>query len=304
MEFSWGLIYLLDTILKGFQYGWIILISLLIIIIFLSIKRKSIKHYKQIIAILILVSVFIIFTSRLWGPKFYTNIINTQINNKESMIEEKLEKKYNKNFTFLSKGKTKITDPYAGSTLGQDITYDYSVTYKFKDDDGVIAIVEYKKDSGWDYYQVKRAEYDIEQAIYSYAKKIGIQDEFYVKELNRFESINDSKLDLPPIDDFINREMGISDSLLFVMPKEIKNSKSFIFKALETILTGKQRLTVCEYVVAEDEYKKITNYYESDKVKNNIVEDLDYDMDKKNIIKYQYYDYSAYKQKSNKTTNF
>lgn len=304
MEFSWGVIYLLDTILKGFQYGWIILISLLIIIIFLSIKRKSIKHYKQIIAILILGFVFILFTSRLWGPKFYTNIINIQINNKESMIEEKLEKKYNKNFTFLSKGKTKITDPYSGSSLGQDITYDYSVTYKFKDDDGVIAIVEYKKDSGWDYYQVKRSEYDIEQAIYSYSKKIGIQDEFYVKELNRFESIKESKLDLPPIDDFINREMGISDSLLFVMPKEIKNSKNFIFQALETILTGNQSLTVYEYVITEDEYKRITNYYESDIVRKNIVESLDYDMNKKNIIKYQFYDYSAYKQKSNKTTNF
>ena len=122
--------------------------------------------------------------------------------------------------------------------------------------------------------------------------------------MSRFESIKDSKLDLPPIDDFINREMGISDYLLFVMPKEINNSKNFIFQALETILTGNQRLTVCEYMVTADEYKKITNYYESDKVKNNIVEDLDYDMDKKNIIKYQYYDYSAYKQKSNKTTNF
>ena len=47
-----------------------------------------------------------------------------------------------------------------------------------------------------------------------------------------------------------------------------------------------------EYIVTEDEYKKVINYYESEKVKNGI-EGIDYEgefkFDKNEIINLKYY---------------
>ena len=62
-----------------------------------------------------------------------------------------------------------VTEEYAGNALGQNIDSDYSVKYIFKDDDGVFAIVEYKKNYAHDWYEAKRNKYEIEQSIYDYA---------------------------------------------------------------------------------------------------------------------------------------
>ena len=213
MNLIWIPFIIFDTILKGFLYGWMIIVPLLIIITVLGIKEKKIYIF------LIFVLFSILLTSRLWGPKLYINTISNQIENKESLIEEKLEKKYNRNFTLLSKEKAKETG--TSDALFQDIRDDYSAIYKFTDDDGVVAIVEYKINLAWDYYQVKRDEYDIEQSIYNYAKNIGLEKKLYIKELNRDEYFYRSKLESIPKSDYIDT-MKDSD-LLFVMTKEIDN---------------------------------------------------------------------------------
>ena len=282
MNLIWIPFIIFDTILKGFLYGWMIIVPLLIIITVLGIKGKKIYIF------LIFVLFSILLTSRIWGPKLYINTISNQIENKESLIEEKLEKKYNRNFTLLSKEKTKETG--TSDALFQDIRDDYSAIYKFTDDDGVVAIVKYKIDIAWDYYQVKRAEYDIEQAIYNYAKNNGIKDEFYIKELNAGELTRSSSIDSEPKNDYINT-MSDSD-LLFIMPKKIDNSEEFISNAIKSILTEYKYHDIYEYIVNENEYKKIKSYYESDSIKNNLSDSQEkdrYDIDRNNIINYKNY---------------
>ena len=282
MNLIWIPFIIFDTILKGFLYGWMIIVPLLIIITVLGIKEKKIYIF------LIFVLFSILLTSRLWGPKLYINTISNQIENKESLIEEKLEKKYNRNFTLLSKEKAKETG--TSDALFQDIRDDYSAIYKFTDDDGVVAIVEYKINLAWDYYQVKRDEYDIEQSIYNYAKNIGLEKKLYIKELNRDEYFYRSKLESIPKSDYIDT-MKDSD-LLFVMTKEIDNSEEFISNALKSAFGEYEYHWIYEYIVTESEYQKIKNYYESDRIKNYLSDSQEkdrYDIDKNSIINYKNY---------------
>ena len=137
MEIFLRIILCMDVIMKSFIYGWVILIPLIVIIIGLIIKMKRIKNSSNfdkiklnigyiIIGVLCCSLLCMMSTSRMWGPNFYKYIIGFSINGKQIEIEEKLEKKYNKNFTFIEQDEIKITD-YAGNTLGQNKNGDDSI---------------------------------------------------------------------------------------------------------------------------------------------------------------------------------
>lgn len=49
-----------------------------------------------------------------------------------------------------------------------------------------------------DYYESKRSKYDIEKSIYEYAKKMGVNEEFYVFITLPFEKIIYSGIDKSP----------------------------------------------------------------------------------------------------------
>lgn len=297
----WGVVGLLDTILKAFQYGWIIVVPIILIIIILTITRKKIKNFTIIITILSISLFVLIFSSRIWGPTLYGFIIKTQIGNKEEFIETQLEKKYNRDFTFVSKDDM-VVEEDSGSSLGQDIDYDYSMIYRFKDEDGVMAIVCYKKNSGWDYYEVKRSKYDLEKSIYDYVEENGMKDEFYVVVTTNFESLQSSKLDEKrheqTIEDGGFRKYRITDemehdAIIFISTKKINNIEKLLSNiTIQSYLDYFKHITVQEYVVTENEYKKVVDYYESEKVKNGL-NGMDYEgkyeFDKNNIIDFKNY---------------
>lgn len=278
---------LIDTILKGFQYGWFFIVPIILFIIILMYKRRNSKKYPLIIKLLIGFIILILLTSRMWGPNFYKYIIGFQIGNKEILIEEKLEQKYNKNFTFISKEKIKLDNKNAGDTLGQDVNDDYSITYRFKDDDGVIAIVKYKKNCGYDYYESKRSKYDLEKSIYDYANKIGFDEEFYVFVTSPYYFIRPSDINgLPNSTEIYYRVISL------ILPKRINGTEELMINALKNLSEIGDFAYIHEYIVTEDEYKKVINYYESEKVKNGI-EGIDYEgefkFDKNEIINLKYY---------------
>ena len=275
MNFLYFIAGFLDTISKGFKYGGIFVLPIILVLIILIIKRKKNKKYTLSIALLSFVLLMILLTSRSWGPVFYKNIIKTSIDNKQDLIEEKLEKKYNKNFTFVSKGNVEYRDNYLGSNvLGGDIDNDYVVKYKFKDDDGVIAIVKYQKNYASDFYESKRSRYELEKSVYEYAKKIGLKNDFYVFVESPSELINNSELDKSPRKYFIFEKRDHSRIKLY-STKKIENCDEFMYNALKEYKIEKYS-TVSEYVVTEEEYKKIVDYYESETVKSGI-EGKDYE---------------------------
>ena len=278
-----------DTIIKAFEYGYVILIPMILIITFFSIKKAKLKKRKirkipnhdsselmrlsNIVNALIIIVVLLVFTSRIWGPPLYKHIIAFSIANQESEIEEKLEKKYNRNFTFVSKDDI-ITEPDSGDVLGQDINNDYSIIYRFADDDGVIAIVEYKKNISFDHYESKRSKYEIEKSIYDYALQTGFYNEFYVFLTSPYEY---SRLDEEKSDNFIlsfiSEERNL-DCIEFILTNQSEKNKTFIKSALKSI---HMHFDVYEYIVTEKEFKRAVNFYESSEVKNGI-EGKDYDI--------------------------
>ncbi len=297
----WGVAGLLDTILKAFEYGWFIVVPIILAIIILIIIRKKIKKFSLVITILSILLFVLIFSSRIWGPTLYGFIIKPQIGNKENFIESQLEKKYNRDFTFVSKDDM-VVEEDSGSGLGQDIDYDYSMIYRFKDEDGVIAIVRYKKDSGWDYYEVKRSKYDIEKSIYDYAEENGIKDEFYVIATTNFESIQSSKLNEKRHEQTITddgfRKYRITDemeqdTITFISTKKINDIEKLLSNiTVQSYLSYFKHINIQEYVVTENEYKKVVDYYESEKVKNGL-DGMDYEgkyeFNKNNVIDYKRY---------------
>ena len=276
----WLLFGFFDTIIKAFQYGYVILVPMILIIIFYSNKKSKIKNISNhdtselmrlsnIVNDLIIIVVLLVFTSRIWGPPLYKHIIAFSIANQESEIEEKLEKKYNRNFTFVSKDDI-IMEPDSGNGFGQDINNDYSIIYRFADDDGVIAIIEYKKNSSFDHYVSKRSKYEIEKSIYDYALQTGFNNEFYVFLTSPYESITYSRLDGEKSDNFIlsfiSEERNL-DCIEFILTNQSEENKTFIKSALKSI---HMHFDVYEYIVTEKEYKRAINFYESSEVKNGI----------------------------------
>ena len=255
----WYIIGLIDTLIKGLEYGAIIIIPLLIVIWIIS--KKKVNNYKTIRKIILGAIVVLLLSSRIWGPSFFKIQIGLILENQTKLVEDRLEKKYNKNFTFVTKSKTKLSDKYAGSILGQNILYDYKVTYTFKDDDGVPAIVEMKLGDGYDYYQLRRTEYDIEQTVYNYARVTNITDEFYVKCVNYYETIKSSRLSDEANDDFMDKEM--SSSNIYFVTTNTNTSGQIVSRALFQKYPTSKRIGTYEYVVSKDEYQNFKDYYDN-----------------------------------------
>lgn len=269
----------IDTIVKGFLYGWSFIVPAMLILIFLIYKNKKTSNpsFKKIIKALLVFIGLALITSRVWGPSYYKNIIRFSICNKENLIKDKLEKKYNKNFTYVSQEGIEVAED-AGNILGQNINWDYSVMYRFKDDDGVIALVKYIKNSGYDYYEFKREKYDFSKQMHDYADAFGYNGEFYV-----FLQTPSALISSSSIDETLN-ENEILDKrknygILFIIPDNSDSSKfngSFIYNASKKFFGDDNYVDVYEYIVTENEYKRAISYYESEQVKNGI-EDKDYD---------------------------
>lgn len=293
----WYVIGFFDNVIKLFQYAWFIMVPV-IIIIFLLIKKKKMdkNNYKDakkisvIIKCLIIFVIVCLFTVRIWGPNFYKIIISLSICNKEKIVEKKLEDKYGKNFNYISQDRI-LVEKYAGDTLGQDINNDYSVRYYFKDDDGVIAIVNYKKNYQSDYYESKRSKYEIEKKVYDYAKEIGFNNKFYVYVESSSELINYSNLNDKIKSNSILDEK-YHDRIIFILTKKSDDNKVFIVTILKRILGNNSNFYVHEHVVTDSEYERAVNFYNSISSKNGIA-DSDYeeyfDFKKENQKEFKYY---------------
>ena len=280
----WYVIMLIDMITKFFSYAWFVICPILFIIFILFIKKKSIKNelfydsgkvFKINLKITALIAIlFISFcTVRLWGPTFYKGVIGMFICGRENDVEYLLEKKYDKNFTFISKSKI-VTDEFAADTLGQDVNNDYHVNYVFKDDDGVYAIVEYKKNIKFDWYESKRSKYQLENTIYEYAKKNNFNKRFYVYVESTYELINYSDLTMSA-SKTAKSYKEYHDRIIFIVTEENDEYKNMIKSALKNTL-GLGNMYVQEYIVSEEEYKKAVSFYE-DNNKMAGIADEDYD---------------------------
>lgn len=268
-----------NNIIKLFQYAWIVIIPIILIIIFLLTKKKKIdqnnikqlKIISNIIKCLIIFIIVSVFTVRGWGPNFYKKIISFSICNKEKIVERKLEEKYKKNFNYISQSEIIIEDG-AGSSLELDITIDYSVRYIFKDDEGVIAIVDYQKGYKKDYYESKRSKYEVENLIYDYAKKVNFDKTFYVYLESSYELSNCSELNEKSINDFIKAD-SYHDGIQFILTESSEENQDFIVSAIKAILDRTEYddyLDVNEHIVTEEEYRRAVNFYNSRFLQNGI----------------------------------
>lgn len=277
---------IVDAIFKSFLCSWPILVPFLLIIMFLIINKKKLKKevgcdnsklimLSNSIKALVIILVLMIVTNRVWGPYLYKYILSLSLSNKQVEIEEKLEKKYNRNFTFVSKDELNVYD-YDGFLEKPR----FSTIYRFKDDDGVIAIVDYGKKSGYDYYESKRSKYEIEQSVYNYARKVNFDAEFYVFVDSPYQLIDYSSLNKKVSDDFVNDfilEKRESVSIQFISYTISDKKQKFILSFLKSNYNNNIDYSIVDYEVRIDDYKKIVNYYESDKIKNGI-EGKDYEL--------------------------
>ena len=294
----WYIIGFFDNIIKLFQYAWFIIVPVITILIFLLIKKKNmdksnikkIKIISIIIKILILSVIVCLFTIRAWGPNLYKVVISFSICNKEKYIEKKLEDKYGKNFNYVSQDKI-VIEEYSDNALGQDINGDYSVRYYFKDDDGVFAIVNYKKNYQSDYYESKRSKYEIEKKVYDYAKEIGFNKKFYVYVESFSELINDSNLNDKVKSNYILDEK-YHDRIIFILTEKSDENKVFIVTILKRILGNNNNFYVHEHVVTDSEYERAVKFYNSVSSKNGIAgSDYEeyFDFKKENQKEFKYY---------------
>ena len=295
----WLVLAFIDNFYKLFQYAWFIFIPIIILVIFLLIKKSKLNKAKKInkyeidkisksIKYLVVFCVIALFSVRVWGPHFYKIVISLSISGKQNVIEEKLEKKYGRNFTYVSQDRIYL-EKDSGRTLGQNVIYDYSVIYYFKDDDGVVAIVYYKKDYHIDYYETKRSKYDIEQAVYDYAKEVNFDKEFYVYVESRYAFNDDAELDGKPSDNFILDER-LHDYVHFVLTEDSEENKTFIIDALSRVYPSKNYVSVYEHVVSKSEYDEAVKFYDSMDYKHELNgEEYEEDFDYSDNVIYKYY---------------
>ena len=182
-------------------------------------------------------------------------------------------------------------EEYAGDTLGQDINDDYFVRYYFKDDDGVIAIVKYKKNYQSDYYESKRSKYEIEKEVYDYAKEIGFNKKFYVYVESSSELINNSNLNDKIGNNYLIDEK-LHDGIVFILTEQSNDNQIFIVSILKRILGNNSNFYVHEHVVTDNEYERAVNFYNSISLKKGIA-DSDYkeyfDFKEENQKEFKYY---------------
>lgn len=294
----WIIVAFIDNIIKLFQYAWFIVVPIILLIIFLFIKKiklkkKGSKNFKSLSITLICLIAFLIIsllTVRIWGPIIYKNIIRFSITNKEKIVEKKLEEKYKRKFSYISQGPI-IVDENSGDTLGQDINGDYSVRYIFKDEDGVPAIVEYKKNYQSDYYESKRSKYDIEKYIYDYAKKVKFDKEFYIYVESPYELISNSNLNEKNTKNFILEKRNY-DRIIFILTDYSEDNQKFITSALKDIYKTKNYVYVHEHVVNKKEFENAVNFYnyinKQDKIASSDY-DESYIFNKDNQINFKHY---------------
>lgn len=287
----WLVLAFIDNFYKLFQYAWFIFIPIIVLVIFLLIKKAKLNKVKKvnkyeidkiskIIKYLVVFWIISLFSVRIWGPHFYKIVISLSISGKQNAIEEKLEKKYGRNFTYVSQDRIYL-EKDSGRVLGQNVIYDYSVIYYFKDDDGVVAIVYYKKDYHIDYYETKRSKYDIEQAVYDYAKEVNFDKDFYVYVDSRYAFNDDAELEGKPSDNFILDER-LHDRVHFVLTEEDEENKTFIIDALSRVYPSNNYVIVYEYVVSKAEYDEAVKFYDS----------MDYKHGRNGDEYEEYFDYS------------
>lgn len=285
---------IIDSIIKIFQYAGFIFVPVILFIIFFLIRIKKLDNTKKkksliIVYCLIIFLLVAIITVRIWGPSFYKIIISSSISGKEIIIEQKLEEKYGRNFNFISQDSIFIEEN-AGNTLGQDINNDYSVKYYFKDDDGVTAIIKYKKNNQSDYYESKRSKYEIEKRVYNYAKEVNFEKKFLVYVESPYESINNSDLNAKAKNDIIRE--GKHNHIIFILTESSDENQEFIVSALKDIFNKDDYFYVQEYVVTEDEYERANIFYGSISSKNGIA-NYDYEehfnFNENNQLHFKYY---------------
>ena len=295
---AWYIIGLLDNIGKCFKYAWFFFIPVILGIIFLIIIKK--KKYKDdaikskiistIITILIILMIIGILTVRSWGPNYHKKSIKEDICGKEELVEQKLEAKYGKNFNYVSQSDI-IMEKYAGSALLEDIDNDYTVKYTFKDDDGVLAIVEYKKKRQSDFYESKRSKYDIEQKIYNYAKQVGFNKKFYVYLESPSELISDSNLN-EKVEYTTKFKKYSRNRIIFILTEKSYENRRFIIPALKEFVDTDDIFYVQEYILTENEYERAVNFYNSISSMNGIAS-IDYkesfDFDDESKLDFSYY---------------
>lgn len=275
----WLIVGYIDQLLKLFQYAGIIFIPivlLIVVLIILSIwAKKNKKGNKKILSILkvtiiglLMVVIVSSLTVRSWGPSFYKQIIKHYICGKGNYIEEQLEKKYRTNFTYISESKIYMSKD-SGSVIGQYVERDYWVIYEFKDDDGVIAHVKYEKAWNIESYESNRTQYEIEQAIYDYAKENNFNKEFYVNATSQYDyksSIYDhnSKLNY--------HRYG---HLYFLFTEQSEENKNFIKAVIKHIYGDDSYISATECVLTKENYDHAVSIYEDRKKYDDIVPDTD-----------------------------
>ncbi len=275
----WGFTIFIDTIMKAFQYGKLILLPLIILIIVLLIVMlkakpdiKGKKVLRIIWVILVIVTITLIFTSRIWGPKLFVGEIALDVANQEKELEKKLEEKYNKNFTFVSKSDVILVDKYSGNSLGQDVSNDYAVYYVFKDDEGVFCTVMNKKRYTSDWYQYNLARYNIIQELEKALKKEGLKQKHYLYLAPEGKMIADKKIDEPEISNYEYPDIKTHMTFHLVLTKENKKSEEIVEKALKDTF-DKAFCQINEFVVSDEELEKIKEYYESAALEGTNVEE-------------------------------
>ena len=287
------IIIILDSIAKLFYYLWFIIIPLSITIILLfikkykiknnlmdeEIKRRKTKKLKIIISVLSVILINIIAFSPFFGYKIYKYIMFFSIGNKENVIEKKLENKYGKNFTFISKSKIYDREPGIGEF---DLSSNYEVDYYFKDDDGVLAEVTYHKKYAYDYYKAERSDYEIEQKIYNYAKQNNFNEKFYVL-VNTNSYDNEDDLNKKSDNNYIQNKVYSFD-IQFILTKKSNKNIEFIESALNNITNYEKMIDIEEYIVSKNNYQRIISFYESPQ---RIYDNFDYN--KINIIYHTHY---------------
>lgn len=292
--------YILERIVESFIYMSFILIPVLVGIIVIGIKIKhekkenidnnKINKHRRIIGVLILTGLISFIIGLFYGYKIFGYVISLNLGSKKSVIEKKLEKKYNKNFTYVNKKSINV-DEDANSALGDFVLYNYSLNYVFKDDDGVYAPVTWYYISGSDYYESKRSKYDIEQTIYNYAKKKKFNKDFYVFVESPSERIDSSDLNEKPKKNYISKKRKYN-RIDYILKDESDDNREMIINALSQIDTSGDFI-IKEYIVTNSEYNKIVSFYNNIN-KNPGIEGEDYDSDYNydNVIYNDYYYYS------------
>lgn len=301
MNFVEGILFVViwmgAMIYKGVIYSLPISAPCAVAIYILILKSKKIKNkdidenkkIKKIQIILLIICITAVICGTLLGmgiPIIEENINKPIIeyfflNGKQEFIEKKLEKKYNRDFTFVSKSEVYIA-PNANIFMDPEFSTNYMVDYRFKDEDGVTAIVKYKPEYAEDYYESKRSKYEIENAIYEAANKENKEGTFFVEVKTPLESIMSGDLDKKSsgIIEFIKKERKKDE--VYVFAKENSNINMNFLEVVLEDFCKEANFKVGLFILTDTEYNRLRDIYNSSERKEYI-EGSDYE----SIVKFE-----------------